>query len=300
MGKAERNRQERARLKVAAMQAAQRRAEARRRGLIAGGSVALVLVVVVGLIIVKSLSHATPARAAGGRTANATVAQQITDVPVSVMDKVGAGPAGTNAVSPLKTISSAPLTMNGKPEMLYIGAEYCPFCAAERWAMTVALSRFGTFTGLHFIHSASADSYSNTATLTFYKSTYTSKYVAFRPIEMYTVSNKPLETPTKAEMGLLSTYGGGSFPFVDIDGKYTISGSQFQPGVLGSLRAQDVSHFGLTWTQIAKDMQDPTSPVAQAIIGAANHITAAICKVTNGQPGSVCTSPAVTAVGGNI
>ena len=35
-----------------------------------------------------------------------------------------------------------------KPELLYIGAEYCPYCAASRWPLIIALSRFGTFKGL--------------------------------------------------------------------------------------------------------------------------------------------------------
>ena len=39
-----------------------------------------------------------------------------------------------------------------------MGAEYCPYCAAQRWAMIVALSRFGTFSGLTTVHSASATS----------------------------------------------------------------------------------------------------------------------------------------------
>ena len=56
--------------------------------------------------------------------------------------------AAAQATSAPTTITGAPLTSGGKPEMLYIGAEYCPYCAAERWAMIVALSRFGTFSGL--------------------------------------------------------------------------------------------------------------------------------------------------------
>ena len=55
-----------------------------------------------------------------------------------------------------------------------MGAEYCPYCAAERWAMAVALSRFGTFSDLRLIHSSSADIYPNTPTLSFYRSSYAS------------------------------------------------------------------------------------------------------------------------------
>ena len=184
--------------------------------------------------------------------------------------------------------------------MLYIGAEYCPYCAAERWAMVQALSRFGTFSNLHFIHSTSNDVYSNTSTLTFYKSSYTSKYLNFRPLETFTVDNKPLQKATTAENALLTKYGQGSFPFVDVGGKYVVSGAQYLPSVLGTTSTQDPTHFGLTWSQIAKDMQNPSSPVGQAIIGSANHMTAAICKVTNDQPSNVCKSTSVTSVGGNI
>ena len=73
-----------------------------------------------------------------------------------------------------------------------MGAEYCPYCAAERWGMIVALSRFGTFTGLQTTHSAAKDGagnaevYPNTATWTFVHSSYTSKYLTFTPVEMNT------------------------------------------------------------------------------------------------------------------
>lgn len=166
--------------------------------------------------------------------------------------------------------------------------------------MVVALSRFGTFSGLRFIHSTPNDKYSNTATLTFYQSSYVSKYLTFKPVEWFTVANKSLETPTSAEQALLQKYGQGSFPFVDLANKYIVSGAQFLPGVLGSVAQEDPTHHGLTWSEIATQMQNPNSPVAQAVIGAANHITAAICKVTNGQPGNVCKSAAVTSVGGDI
>jgi len=32
--------------------------------------------------------------------------------------------------------------------VVYIGAEYCPYCAVERWPLIVALNRFGTLTNL--------------------------------------------------------------------------------------------------------------------------------------------------------
>jgi hypothetical protein len=303
MGKAERNRQANARQRIAMQQAAAQRAEARRRILIASGSALAVIAIVVGLVSFKLLSKSPASSKVPVNTAaasNSAIASQITSLPATALDKVGAGPSGSAAVSPLKSISGPALALNGKPEMLYIGAEFCPFCAAERWAMVVALSRFGTFSGLRFIHSTPNDIYSNTSTLTFYKSSYTSKYLSFLPLETENVAEKPLQQLSSAQSALLTKYTQGSFPFVDVGGKYIVDGAQFLPTVLGSVQTQDAAHHGLTWQQIATDLQNPTNPVAQEIIGAANHITAAICQVTKGQPGSVCKSTSVTSVNGSI
>ena len=98
---------------------------------------------------------ATAAPGAGGPAgptgaALTALTKQVTSVPAATLDQVGAG-AVTGTPS---RISGAPLTSGGKPEMLYMGAEYCPYCAAERWSMIVALSRFGTFNGLTTTRSA--------------------------------------------------------------------------------------------------------------------------------------------------
>ncbi|HUC59947.1 MAG TPA: DUF929 family protein [Streptosporangiaceae bacterium] len=303
MGKAERNRAANARQRIAQQQEAARRAEAQRRLLIVGGSALMVIVIVVGLVVVRSLTKtsAAPRAASTAAKTNANLQNLITNVPEAVLTKVGAGPTGTAAVAPLKTITDKPLTQDGKPEVLFMGAEYCPFCGAERWALTEALSRFGTFSDLHFIHSSSTDTYADTPTLTYYKSTYTSKYISFQPIEEETVTSQPLQKATTAETALINKYTGGEFPFVDVGGKYIVDGAQYQPSTFGAVATpgQDSKSI-LTWAEVANDMQNPDSPVAQEILGAANHITAAICKITNGQPGSVCKSPSVTSIGGDI
>jgi hypothetical protein len=304
MGKGERNRQQNARERIAAQQAAARKAEARRRIFIAGGSVLAVIAIVVVLVVIKTTgkNNNSGTSAAKGPVATASletqVASDIADVPASALNQAGAGPSGS--VTPLSPISkAAPLTVDGKPEMLYIGAEWCPFCGAERWAMAVALSRFGTFSGLHLIHSYSNDIYSNTMTLSFYKSTYTSKYLVFTPVESENTSKGPLQNPTSAQASLMNTYDSpGYFPFIDIANKYTNgeTGAQYQPSVLGTTDVVDASHYGLTWQQIASDLSNPSSSVGQVILGTANDLTAAICKVTGGQPGSVCNSAAVKAI----
>src|SRR5580700_9849016 len=202
MGKASRTKQEPdRRARIAAQREAQRRAEQRRRIYLAGGSILVVVIVVVAFVLVKLNSSGTAAPSSNGPTgtALASVVNDVTNVPTSVTDKVagGAVPAGmfadgsttgsmqtaANLGSYFATVNGTPLTGNGKPEVLFIGSEYCPYCAAQRWAMVNAFSRFGTFTGLTTIHSSSSDSYPNTPTLTFYGSTYTSKYISFTSVE---------------------------------------------------------------------------------------------------------------------
>ena len=306
MGKAERNRAQSARARIAAQQAAARKAEQRRRAFIAGGSVLVVLIAVVVLIVVKA--NQSPAKAPPPKT-DAAIARELATIPASTYDAVGAGPSGSNAVSPLRPMSAPLLASAGKPEVFYLGAEYCPFCAAERWSLVTALSRFGTFTGLHFIHSTSNDAYSNTATLDFYQSSYASKYVVFTPVESETVTGAPLQSPTADQEKLITKYdavpyvpasAAGKIPFIDFGGAYVDSGAQYAPSVLGTTPNPDPTHFGLTWAQIAADIRNPASPVAQAVLGAANRITAAICKLTHGQPGNVCQSAAVTSVSSKI
>src|SRR6266567_1414184 len=308
MGKAERNRQQSAREKIAAQQALERRADQRRKGLIAGGSIVVVLAVVVALIVAKSLGG-SPAKASGATasaTVAATVGRDIASVPAATLDEVAAGPTypGKGSVYPhaIRTISPAGaiLTSNGKPQVVSVGAEYCPYCAAERWALSVALSRFGAFSGLHLIHSSSTDTDPSTPTVSFYKATYASKYVTFTTTEAQKVDKTPLQPVTALDKSLMAKYDAppyvpssqydDSFPFVDFGNRYVIDGASYDPLLLANL----------TWQQVGADLANPKSPVGQAIDAAANHITAAICKVTNNQPGSVCTSTGVTSASGSI
>jgi hypothetical protein len=299
MGKAERIRRMNAREKIAAQQAAARRAEARKRMYLASGSVLGVIAIVIGLIVWKSANSNSAAAASGKPTAAdaSLVTNQITTVPAATLNAVGKG----SNVSPLiATTGQTALTSGGKPEILYVGAEYCPYCAAERWAMVVALSRFGTFSNLSLIHSSGTDVYANTPTLSFYKSGYTSKYVQFTPVESYGLKDNgvTLQKLTAAEGALMSKYdaapytsaAGHPFPFVDIGNRYLDIGAQYLPSSLANL----------TWAQVAADIRDPNSSVAQGVDGAANSITAAICKITKDAPAAVCNAASTKAGAGSL
>jgi thiol-disulfide isomerase/thioredoxin len=306
MGKASRTKVEvNRREKIAAQRAAARRAEQRRRILIAGGSILAVIVVVVAFIVIKANSSSSkPATtsSANGPTGSAlaSVVAKVASVPASTLNSVGdGGGAVTDTPQTIKGGGSA-LTSGGKPEMLYMGAEYCPYCAAERWAMIVALNRFGTFSGLATVHSGIKDGAGeaepdpSTPTWTFANATYTSKYLTFTSVEMQTnipdASNgsyTTLQTPTAAQNALITkldaapyTTEAGAIPFIDFGNKDLIIGASYNPGVLS----------GLSWSTIATDLSNPSSAVARAVDGTANYITAAICKMTGNQPASACTS----------
>jgi thiol-disulfide isomerase/thioredoxin len=283
MGKAQRTKQQSARARIAAQQAEQRAAEKRRRMLAIGG-ITLALLVVLGIIIAAVVAKQNKPSQAGGSngTLPASVQSKLA-VPASVLAQVGIGSSATNA---LTAGSGAALTSGGKPEMLYVGAEWCPYCAAERWAMAVALSRFGTFSPLKGIHSSSTDVYPNTATLTFYHSTYTSNYLVFTPVENQDVNRNTLQSLTPAQQAIWNNRG---YPFIDFGNKFT-AGTTYNPQVLQ----------GLTWSQIAADLHNPSSPVAQGADGSANLFTAAICRITGNLPASVCNAAPVAALKGQI
>jgi Domain of unknown function (DUF929) len=315
MGKASRTKQDSdRRARIAQQRETQRRAEQRKRIYLAGGSILVVAIVAIALVLVKLNSgSSTPSAASNGPTgaALATLTQQVENVPASVTDQVAGGGVNTslfvqtetstqvsNASSQLGSYfgtvnSSTPLTSGGKPEVLYLGGEYCPYCAAQRWAMVNALSRFGTFSGLTTTHSSSTDVDANTPTWTFYKSTYKSNYLVFTPVEEYTnyrignttntnTNYQTLQTPTSAQQTIGQTYDPtGSIPFIDLGNKYV------QVGNLSPLSPTLLS--GKSWAQVGAAMADPSSSLGKAEIGNANYMTAGICKLTNNLPATACT-----------
>jgi hypothetical protein len=252
------------------------------------------LVVVIGVAAVVAVSSGSH-EGASEQPASAALVKEVTSIPANVYDTVGKGTA-----QPAPTpVDAAALTNDGKPEILYIGAEYCPYCATERWAMVAALSRFGTFTNLQSTHSSSTDVFPNTQTFSFHGATYTSRWIAFTGVETQTNQRVgdgygTLETPTSAQQEILDTYdrapyvgtgsSSGGIPFIDFGGKFLVSGATYDPSVLQGKSAQ----------QIADALRDPTSTIAQGAVGAANTMTAAICMLTHNQPASVCTSAAIS------
>jgi hypothetical protein len=273
--------------------------------LVAWGSVFLVVVVIAVLVVIKLTSTGGPTAGShqAVRPASSTLVRQLSTVPASVFDNVGVGiPSQFAGDTPIVISGQPALTLNGRaPSMMYFGAEYCPYCAAERWGMAVALARFGTWSGLDTTASGLHDG--DFSTLSFRDAKLTSRYISFVPVETCTnvvdpnatgcSGYKPLQQPSKSEQDVLDKYAGPafvpgdtqgiSFPYIDVDNKVLFSGSTYEPTVL----------TGLSQAQIASRLTDPTNSVTQSIIGTSNYIAASICASTKGAPADVCGSSGV-------
>ncbi|MGH2509168.1 MAG: DUF929 family protein, partial [Ktedonobacteraceae bacterium] len=178
---------------------------------------------------------------------------------------------------------------HGHPQFFYVGGEFCPYCAAERWSMINALSRFGTFSNLSQIQSFEQ----SIPTFSFYQSRYSSSYVDFVPVEVNgnTLDKSGqeyvgLENMTADQQRIFTTYNNAQdFPFVDIGNQYIAVGASYDQTLL-----LDSTSNPRSWQDIASALSDPKSPISQAILGTANYMTAVICNLTDQQPGNVCNS----------
>jgi thiol-disulfide isomerase/thioredoxin len=211
------------------------------------------------------------------------------NVPSNVSSAVGIGLA-TNLP---RNVSGNTLIAGGKPAIVYVGADYCPYCAIARWGLVVALLRFGTFTGLEYMTSSPVDIAASTPTFTFYNATYSSPYISFVSAE--TAGNKPvngsypkLQNLTAAELAMLNKYDpGGGIPFIDFANQSVEPGSPYA----------DPTIFGKeNWSVITNRLYNTSSIESRVVLGSANLFTAAICKADGNQPASVCGQAYITSI----
>jgi uncharacterized protein DUF929 len=259
---------------------------ARRRRILAISAVVAIIAVIVVVYFVAS-AGINPYASYIGQPVSQGVFQQVTGVSDATLNSVGA----ISGVNPPAPITGTPLTSGGKPEVLFIGGEYCPFCAVERWSMIMALSRFGEFTGIQYMESSSTDVNPNTPTFTFSGASYSSNYITFVPVEEFDRSGSIRQALTTDQQSLLTQYdtcsgssSSGGIPFIDIGNAFAVNcGAQFNLDISGD-----------NWTQIASQLNDPSSTTAKLIDGAANSLISAICRVDGGQPAAVCSQSFAT------
>lgn len=252
----------------------------RRRSMVAAASVVAV-VAVIAIVVALGLSSSSSKTTAPRVALTAAQEAQLTSVPLSTL-VVSSNTHEAAPLIPAYEIDQPAYTSGGKPAILYIGAEFCPICATERWPMLVALSQFGTFHDLSQTRSAVRDG--NIATVSFYGSSYTSKYLTFTPVEAETNIPKgntyqPLQTPTPAQMHLWTgTLGSESFPFIYVGGKYVLNTYQYPVNVIQ----------GKDFTQIASDVGNNDTTIGASIDSAAAAFVKYICNITGQQPAATC------------
>lgn len=281
-----------ARVRAAALREQQRKRETRRKLLGIGGVVVLVAVIVVVMVVVAGGKKDNKKNSTVTAVAPAAAVQQVTTVPAGDLAK---GDASKVTALP-KKVSGSALTFDSKPGLLYFGAEYCPFCAAERWPLVVAMSRFGTWSNLGQTTSASQDVFPSTPTFSFVGAKFSSQYLGFSSVETETNqlvngSYTKLQTPTSQQTELLSKYDAkGSIPFVDYGNKFVTVGASYDPSVLK----------GKSFDEIAAAVADPASEIGKSVLGTANVMTAAICESTGGKPGAVCDAADIKKLRGTL
>jgi len=275
---------------------------------LAWGAVVVILLGAVGLVTYALTHVSSPTEPALPAVTSPAVLATLSSVPTSTFDAAGATAPGTLLTLPTVLSGQPPLTVGGKPEVLFVGAEYCPFCAAERWPLIVALARFGRFTTLHDAVSSTQAVFPSTATFSFAEVAYTSRWVALTGVELFSDETGPdgvyrrlaRLTPSQAAVVARTapSVGGlsaGGAPFLDVAGRLATTTSGFSPALL----------VGQSQAQIAGAVASPapstsagatgttTPPTGRAVLAVANQLSAGICAATGQQPASVCRSKGV-------
>jgi thiol-disulfide isomerase/thioredoxin len=242
------------------------------------------VVLVIGAAVVLFLARG------GGSDANATASSG--SVPTGAQ---GPANAALVALDQVRRESGEPLLDGGRPLVFFMGAEWCPFCASERWALVEATSRFGKWSGLGELSSRSGqDFFPSLATYDLSRATYTSDYLNLRHVEVATVDGEPLQKLGSFEERLVNGYDTlGSVPFLFASGppgRYTVE-LAYSPSLLE----------GQTFASLREGVAAETpTPAVEAIGGEADAITALICKLDGRRPSSVCAKGSIPALEGEI
>jgi Domain of unknown function (DUF929) len=216
------------------------------------------------------------------------------------------------------------LQLNGKPTVIYLGAISCIFCGENRWAMALALSRFGGFSQLFKGYSSFGDgnlptiywapeNYNATSSVTF-GNFYSSNYVYFLSTEydspitlrfemqslnyfevQATSTNNSAYEKAIALIGTLNNYQGTPYT---IWGNYVVSGADaFDFGNSTNVSSSSGIYplTNNTHDQVLAQLAHPNDQFAWTEYAAADLYLTLLCAST-ANPVPACHLPAIVQI----
>ena len=217
-------------------------------------------------------------------------------------------------VTPIKV---NPFILNGKPTVIYLGSITCVFCGENRWAMALALGRFGNFSHLFEGYSSFGDH--DLPTLYWSPSHYnisaedlgnfySSKYLNFISIDdaMPITGGFQLNSPALIQQRINAT---GNVPYKDafefiarlnnfqgtpytIWGKYNVPGADAVDFGNSTPTTQNLTLTYMTHKDVFNALSKPSDQFAWTEYAAADiYIAMACSSINNSAP--ICTLPAI-------
>jgi thiol-disulfide isomerase/thioredoxin len=175
-------------------------------------------------------------------------------------------------------VSEDTVRRGGKLTVFFMGAEYCPYCAAERWAIVRSLQKFGQWEGLkQTISAARNQPFLNLPTYDFTEATYNSPHIEFVAREIKDREFKPFQKLSKTEEKIVRKHDPKKeIPFLLIAGRFMQIGSGFPPKIF----------IGHTFRQTETELKKVESEIRKTIDEEANVISALLCL--SGLPPELC------------
>ncbi len=175
-------------------------------------------------------------------------------------------------------VSKDTMRRGGKLFVFFMGAEFCPYCAAERWAIVRSLQKFGQWDGLKQTISAARDEpFLNLPTYDITKATNTSPHIDLVAREIKDREFNPLQKLLKTEEKLLRKFNPKKeIPFLLIGGRFSQIGSGFTPKIF----------IGHTFRQTETELKKVESEIRKTIDDEGNIISALLC--VSGLPPELC------------
>jgi len=208
------------------------------------------------------------------------------------------------------------LVVNGKPSVIYLGATSCIYCGENRWAMALALSRFGQFGTLYTGYSALGDgdvptiywspALYNTSSATTFGSNYTSSYINFLPIEYQSKITLGFQVQSipyfqqQAQANGNGAYINATNLIAQLNTfqgtPYTIWGRDIVPGADAiAFTNGNTTIMNMTHAQIYAQLANPDNQFSWTQYAGADLYIAMVCSSMGNTP-PICSLPAIQGI----